>query len=116
MARLQARLAGQALQASPGVEGAGTTVSAISQARPGGKAADSGQPAKNTSKAGISGGTVTARRTLVSTTSRIYPTLAARQRKLRDASPVRRSPTRASEHDQSSFDDRASCHAQQRPH
>ena len=43
------------------------------------------------------------------------PTLAARQRKLRDASPVRRSPTRASEHDQPSFDDRASCHAQQRP-
>jgi hypothetical protein len=30
-------------------------------------------------------------------------TLATRQRKLRDASPVRRQPTRASEHDQPSF-------------
>jgi transposase len=32
-----------------------------------------------------------------------------------DASPVRRQPTRASEHDQPSFHDRASCHAQARP-
>src|SRR5215216_7792439 len=67
------------------------------------------QLAKTHPKLGMSGGTVTARRTLASTTSRIYPTLAARQRKLRDASPVRRSPIRASEHDQPSFDDRASC-------
>ena len=32
-----------------------------------------------------------------------FPTRAPRQRKLRDASPVRRYPTRASEHDQPSF-------------
>jgi len=39
---------------------------------------------------GKAGGTVTARRTLEGTISRIYPTLDTRPRKLRDASPVRR--------------------------
>ena len=42
-------------------------------------------------------------------------TLVARHRTLRDALPVRRSPTRPSQHDQPSFHDRASCPAQHRP-
>jgi hypothetical protein len=44
-----------------------------------------------------------------------HPTLATRPRTLRDVSPVRRYPTRESEHDHPSFYDRASCPAQWRP-
>ena len=43
------------------------------------------------------------------------PSLSARQRKLRDEPSVRRQPTRASEHDEPSLHDRASCLAERRP-
>jgi hypothetical protein len=49
---------------------------------------------------------------MMSTRSALTADIAA-VRKLRDAAPVRRQPTRASEHDQPSFHDRASCFLRQ---
>jgi transposase len=62
-------------------EGAAVDVVAVRRRSP---------PNTSRPKLGKAGGTATARRTLVSANSRTYPTLDPRQRKLRDASPVRR--------------------------